>query len=201
MNNRRFPPIILYIAALALVFSWLSGVFSTPRGSVTYSQVLDLFEQEQVRYFEMSGNTLAMVLSEPLNGKSNVTARIADPDGFRRDMKELLEAQRASGVLTGYDFLVEEDSSAFDLVLPLLIVGGVLLLAWAMMMGRMYSNNPLNNFGKARTVLGVPDGKKVTFADVAGADEEKEELQEIVDRLHFRKRLFDIKCCPHRHEP
>ncbi|MBQ3504655.1 MAG: AAA family ATPase, partial [Oscillospiraceae bacterium] len=52
-----------------------------------------------------------------------------------------------------------------------------------MLMGRMNSSNPLQNFGKARTVLGVPDGKKVTFADVAGADEEKEELQEIVDFL------------------
>ena len=50
-------------------------------------------------------------------------------------------------------------------------------------MGKMNGSNPLANFGKARTVLGVPDGKKVTFADVAGADEEKEELAEIVDFL------------------
>ena len=47
----------------------------------------------------------------------------------------------------------------------------------------MSSGNNLNNFGKARTLLGMPDGKKVTFDDVAGADEEKQELQEVVDFL------------------
>jgi len=59
----------------------------------------------------------------------------------------------------------------------------VLLFAWAMFMSRMNSQNPMSNFGRARTVLGVPDGKKVTFDDVAGADEEKEELAEVVDFL------------------
>ncbi len=43
--------------------------------------------------------------------------------------------------------------------------------------------NPMAQFGRARTVLGVPDNKKVTFADVAGADEEKQELEEVVDFL------------------
>ena len=64
-----------------------------------------------------------------------------------------------------------------------MIVGLILLLLWALLMGRMNSHNPMSNFGKARTVLGVPDGAKVTFQDVAGADEEKEELQEVVDFL------------------
>ena len=83
MKNRRFPPVLLYIAVLALIFSWLSGMFSTPRGSVTYSQMLDLFEKEQVQYFELSGNTLTMVLRSPLNGKTEATALIADPESFR----------------------------------------------------------------------------------------------------------------------
>ena len=59
----------------------------------------------------------------------------------------------------------------------------MLLFVWAMMMGRMNNNNHLQNFGKARTVLGIPDSQKVTFDDVAGADEEKAELQEVVDFL------------------
>ena len=192
MKNRRFPPVLLYIAVLALIFSWLSGMFSTPRGSVTYSQMLDLFEKEQVQYFELSGNTLTMVLRSPLNGKTEATALIADPESFRAEMKDTFAAQRASGVLAGYDFIAEKEASAYDLVMPLLIVGILLLLAWAMMMGRMNSNNPLNNFGKARTVLGVPDGKKVTFDDVAGADEEKAELQEIVDFLRDPEKYTKI---------
>ena len=58
------------------------------------------------------------------------------------------------------------------------------MLLWAVLAGRANSGGGgLANFGKARTVLGVPDGKKVTFEDVAGADEEKAELQEVVDFL------------------
>ena len=59
-------------------------------------------------------------------------------------------------------------------------------------MGKMNGSNPLANFGKARTVLGVPDGKKVTFADVAGAEEEKEELEEIVDFLRDPQKFTQI---------
>ena len=65
--------------------------------------------------------------------------------------------------------------------LPLLIVGAVLLIVWFILASRVSGGaggNSMSNFGKARTVLGVPDGKKVTFEDVAGADEEKQELEE-----------------------
>ena len=78
------------------------------------------------------------------------------------------------------------------LILPLILAGLVLLFVWAMLMSRANNNNPLQNFGKARTVLGVPDGKKVTFADVAGADEEKEELQEIVDFLREPEKFLEL---------
>ena len=68
----------------------------------------------------------------------------------------------------------------------------MLMLLWMFIMGRMNGGNPLTNFGKARTVLGVPDGKKVTFDDVAGADEEKEELAEIVDFLRNPAKFTQI---------
>ena len=69
----------------------------------------------------------------------------------------------------------------------------VLLFIWALLMGRMSSaGNPMGGFSKARTVLGVPGDKKVTFDDVAGADEEKEELQEIVDFLKNPEKFTEI---------
>ena len=71
-----------------------------------------------------------------------------------------------------------------DYLPPLLIAGGVLLLLWFILMSRVSSGgNNMSNFGKARTVVGIPDGRKVPFQDVAGADEEKAELQEVVDFL------------------
>lgn len=183
MKNRKIPSIFIYLLALTLILSWVSGLLSVPRNAVPYSKVLELFKQEQVESFVMEGNSLTMKLRSPVNGKMEASASLADPDGFRADFQELFNAQTDSGVLTSYDIAPGKSASAYDLVMPLLIVGAILLFMWAMMMGRMNNSNPLNNFGKARTVLGVPNGKKVTFADVAGADEEKEELQEVVDFL------------------
>ncbi len=185
MKSKKILSIVLYLAILALLFSWISGLFSGPRNSIPYSVVTELFDAEQVKSFLVRGDTLTMELHRPYNGKTTVSTTLADPSAFREDMKGTFQAQLDSGVLQAFDFIAAEKPSAFDLILPLLAVGLILLLVWAMIMSRMSgaSNNPLNNFGKARTVLGVPDGKKVTFDDVAGADEEKGELQEIVDFL------------------
>ena len=144
---------------------------------------VDMFRNEQVRSFVVQDELIELTLHVPYNGETVVTTDLADPDSFRQELGSLFREQTEKGVLEGYDFLPGEKSSPFDFVLPLILAGLVLLFVWAMFMGRMNSQNPLNSFGKARTVLGVPDGRKVTFDDVAGADEEKEELAEVVDFL------------------
>ena len=183
MKNRRIIPIIIYAVVLVLVFSWTMGLFSQKGTTLRYSQVVELFRDEQVKSFVVKDQTITMELRSPINGQSTVTTTLADPQSFRLEMNDLLQSQSQSGVLQSYDFVPEKGFSASELIFPLLTVGVILLLLWAMFMGRMNSGNPMSNFGKARTVLGVPDGKKVTFADVAGADEEKEELQGVVDFL------------------
>ena len=183
MKNRRIIPIIIYAVVLVLVFSWTMGLFSQKGTTLRYSQVVELFRDEQVKSFVVKDQTITMELRSPINGQSTVTTTLADPQSFRLEMNDLLQSQSQSGVLQSYDFVPEKGFSASELIFPLLTVGVILLLLWAMFMGRMNSGNPMSNFGKARTVLGVPDGKKVTFADVAGADEEKEELREVVDFL------------------
>ena len=96
-------------------------------------------------------------------------------------------------MLESYNFVPDKGFSPYTLILPLLVVGLVILFVWALLMGRMSSaGNPMNAFSKARTVLGVPGDKKVTFDDVAGADEEKEELQEIVDFLKNPEKFTEI---------
>ena len=193
MKNRRFIPILIYAAVLVLVFSWISGLFSQKGAVLTYSQVVDLFRAEQVKAFVVEDQTITMELRTPISGQTTVTTTLADPQSFRLEMSDLLQSQRESGVLESFDFVPEKEFSATELIFPLLTVGVILLLLWAMFMGRMNSGgNPMSNFGKARTVLGVPDGKKVTFADVAGADEEKAELQEVVDFLRNPGKYTEI---------
>ena len=184
MKNRgKFFPLITYMVILFVALSWLGNLFGTTGNSIPYSEVVSLFRQEQVQEFLVEGDQLTMILNTPYKGETRVSTTLSDPDGFRAEMQETFLAQVDSGILTSYDFVSAADTSPFDLVLPLITAGLVLLLIWAFLMGKMNNANPLQNFGKARTVLGVPDGKKVTFDDVAGADEEKEELREVVDFL------------------
>ena len=183
MNNRRLIPLVIYLAALVLVFSWISGMTASSKNELPYSELVGLFEKEQVRSFVVKGNTIFLELHTPYDGKTQLRAQLAQPESFRQELEETFLEQRASGKLESYDFVPDKAASPYDYVLPIILAGGVLLVLWTLLMGKMNGSNPLANFGKARTVLGVPDGKKVTFADVAGADEEKEELAEIVDFL------------------
>ena len=192
MNNRRMIPLVVYVAALVLVFSWVSSLAVPKTNAIPYSEVVELFRQEQVKSFTVKGNTITLELRTPYNGKTQIQTELAQPESFRQEMEELLKEQYASGVLTSYDFQPGKAFSAYDIVLPMILAGGVLLLLWSILMGKMNGSNPLANFGKARTVLGVPDGKKVTFADVAGAEEEKEELEEIVDFLRDPQKFTQI---------
>ena len=194
MKQRRTLPLIIYLAVLALAFSWVTNLFSQSGNTVPYSDVLHLFRTEQVKSFLVQGDRLDMELYTPYGDATTVTTTLADPDGFRADMDSLFQDQYDRGILTSYDFIAGEAHSYFDMVLPLLIVGLILLFLWAILMGKLSGagNNPLQNFGKARTVLGVPDGKKVTFEDVAGADEEKAELQEVVDFLRNPEKFTAI---------
>ena len=191
MNNRRLIPLIVYLAAMVLVFSWISGLTAPKTSAITYSEMVDLLKDEQVRSLTVKGNTITLELRTPYNGKTQLQTQL-DTESFRQDLGSLLQEQHASGVLVNYDIQPGRAYTPYDLVLPIILAGGVLLVIWTLIMGKMNGNNPLATFGKARTVLGVPDGKKVTFDDVAGAEEEKEELEEIVDFLRDPQKFTTI---------
>ena len=174
MKNRRLLPLIIYLIGMALILSWGLNLFGGLGDGVTYSELVELFENEQVKRFSVHDQSIELELHEPLDGKTEITTKLADPEGFQAELGELFRQQRQSGVLESYDFYPEDVITPYDFVLPLLLVGLVLLFVWAIILGRANNSNPMNNFGRARTVLGLPDGKKVTFEDVAGADEEKQ---------------------------
>jgi len=193
LKRTRWIPLIVYAALLVAFLGWISNLFTTSQDTLPYSKVVELFNKEQVRQFVVQDQTITMQLNKPYNGQTTITAPLADPESFRQEMHETFAEQTASGVLESYNFVPDKGFSPYTLILPLLVVGVVLLLIWALLMGRMSSaGNPMNAFSKARTVLGVPGDKKVTFDDVAGADEEKEELQEIVDFLKNPEKFTEI---------
>ncbi len=192
---RRFGPrdftLYLMLGLLAL-FTFTSLQQMDRKDAPTYSQIRTLFLQEQVEYFSLEDNTLTLTLrGQTGNGGApvRVTYRLADPAIFYHDMRELVNEQLESGVLKGYDYPPGMESSWWYNLIPYLVAAAVLCLFWYLMMrqrggaGGGGSSPSAARFSHARTRTLSDQGKKVTFNDVAGADEEKEELQEIVEFL------------------
>ena len=181
MKKRKTLALVIYIAVLVLGFSWMMGLFGTGEDDLQYSQIVELFKAEQVKSFTVRGETITLKLHSEYEGKTKYTTTLANPESFRTEMFDLLQEQQEKGILLSYDFLPAEKLSPYDFILPIILAGLVLLIVWALLASRANGHNPMNNFGKARITF--PGGEKVTFSDVAGAEEEKVELQEVVDFL------------------
>ena len=187
MKNRKPPFLIIYVVILIALFSWMLGIFGDDSNGLTYSQVVNLFRQEQVRMFTVEEDTIYLQMH---GSEDIITGTVADAESFRREMWDTIEAQTEAGILESYNFVAEEGLSPYDFIVPIILAGIVILLAWMIIMGRANAKNPMADFGKARTVNGSK--QKVTFADVAGVDEEKTELQEVVDFLRNPGKFTEI---------
>ena len=193
MKKSKIFPTVAYLLILGLMLAWILGVFSPRDDRLQYSEVVQLFYDEQVRSFEVDGKTIELKLHKPYRDKDTIHTTLSDPESFRQEMAQLIQQQSQSGVLESYNFIPEQGFTPYDLILPLILVGLALLVVWVLIAGRMnHGGNPMSNFGKARTQTGASDGKKITFDDVAGVDEEKAELQEVVDFLRNPAKFTQI---------
>ena len=181
--------------ALALIFALAAGVFSlhsTPAG-IPYSEVLDQFRNEKVSSFTLEGSTLTLRLRGENGAEKSVTASIGDTELFHKDLDELIADQYSSGVLTSYNYLPAPGTPWYRAALPYVVVGVILLVVFFVLMGRANGGpSAMAQFTRANAHFGLSGKEKVTFADVAGADEEKAELQQIVDFLRNPKRFYDM---------
>ena len=194
MKKRNLISILLYVLILALVFSFLMRVLQPQNDGLSYSQVVSLLENGKVKAFVVQGDTITLQLSEPHAGKTVLVAALSDVEQFRQEQWDTIQKLSAAGTLESYDFRNGREASPYDWVIPLTLAGLIVLLVWFLLVSRSNSNssNPLASFGRARANLGAPGGNKVTFDDVAGADEEKAELQEVVDFLRDPKKYTAI---------
>ena len=109
------------------------------------------------------------------------------------DVGELLKDQRSEGIIESDDRKPEEGSPWWLMMLPYVLIIVVIGLMWYFMYTKAEGGaNKTMRFGKAKTKMGSDEKKKVTFADVAGADEEKAELAEIVEFLKNPKKFVEI---------
>ena len=198
---RRFGPrdAALYILLALMIFFTFAGFQQMEKADApTYSQIRALFLQERVEYFTLEDNTLTLLLRGEAGGDPvRLTYRMADPDIFYFDMRELIDQQLQSGTLKGYDYPPGVEGSWWYNLIPYLVATAVLCLFWYLMMRQRGasgggSSPAAPRFSHARTRTLSDQGKKVTFDDVAGADEEKEELREIVEFLRAPQKFTTL---------
>ena len=176
---------LMGVILIALIFYVVSPDETTK--TYTYSEIEDLFKQEKVESFTLEGNELTLKLREedPETKKDEIKQTLPSATWFRDDLGELIQQQKDAGTLKEYDYKQGWQAPWWLSFLPYLVVMGILIVVWYLMMNRMGGGGGapgVGRFGKASTRT-IDENSKKTFADVAGADEEKEELREIVDFL------------------
>ena len=190
MSQQSKPTSFLVLLVVLAVALLLVSSLLTPNSTQTlqYSDVLDLFRNEKVASFTLEGSSLTMQVRGDGDTTSTVTAKIGDTDQFRADLDDLIAEQYAAGTLKSYNYLPASDPW-YRAAAPYIIGGIVLLIVFFFLSSRANGGpNGMANFTKANARFGIPTSQTVTFQDVAGADEEKEELAQIVDFLQDPKR-------------
>ena len=181
--NRKINPTgaVIYVLILALLFLLVYQFFSGVSSETTpYSQVVELFETGAVRSFTLSTDGALRMEVAGETGTETVTTTIGDVNQFHRDLDDLIAAQHRAGTLEDYNYPA---ASRLDWVslLPYLILGIGLVYVIILLVSRSGGGqNSMGKFTRANVRIGSGSSKPVTFADVAGADEEKEELEEVV---------------------
>ncbi len=184
-NNRRARDLGFYILVLVVLMATIYSIMgSTTTVEITYSEVIELFENKQVESFEVSGDELTLYLREEYEGVTEITKTLRDVDQFNEDLGDTIKEQKAAGILTEYDYDEGWSAPWWLSFIPYLIIIVVFGVLWYAMMSKATGGaGGVARFSKARAKAANDDQKKKTFADVAGCDEEKEELQEIVEFL------------------
>ena len=190
MSQQSKPTSFLVLLVVLAVALLLVSSLLTPNTtqSLQYSDVLDLFRNEKVASFTLEGSNLTMQVRGDGDTTSTVTAKIGDTEQFRADLDDLIAEQYAAGTLKSYNYLPASDPW-YRAAAPYIIGGIVLLVVFFFLSSRANGGpNGMASFTKANARFGIPTSQTVTFQDVAGADEEKEELAQIVDFLQDPKR-------------
>lgn len=182
----------LYLIILVCLLAGVSYVVSQTQQTETlsYNQIYNYFMDGDVDQYDVDDTTLTMHLKKE---NQTYTYDLGDYRSvFYNDLGETIQQQMRDGTLTKVDYRTAI-IPWWAQFLPYVILIVLLIAFWCFMMNKQSGGGagPMQ-FGKARAKLAQDDKRKVTFNDVAGADEEKAELQEIVEFLKNPQKFVQI---------
>ena len=189
-NSGKVKSLLLYLGIPIVIILIMTLVLSQgQKDSHTYSEIVGYFHDDKVQAFEVERSSSSAKIKLTLDDNTVITHKIMDWDTFRDDVWKDIEAHNAKAKSDAdklkFDLIPANDNSFWIELIPTAILVLALVAFWFFVMRRMGGGmgGREMNFGKAKFKNQADEKKKTTFADVAGADEEKEELEEIVEFL------------------
>ena len=182
---------IFYILLIGVIIITSTALLQNiPAENVTYSDVIDLFENEKVKQFVVEDDdTITMLIrvvqSDGTESETYVSYQLRDINLLLMDLGDLIREQHEAGIIEEYDIPAPVSFPWWVSLLPYVIVIVLFIAMWIYVMNQTVGGkgSKMNSFGRSKARLISADKNKVLFRDVAGADEEKAELEEIVEFL------------------
>ena len=188
MKKRSFlSEILFYVVILVAIVVVLSTLFSNSgsQETVTYDDVLNYFYNEQVTEVTVTPKNVLQIKVLENGTLKDVSYKLKSFEMFYYDLGDLIQEQVNEGIITSYEPQPATEIPAWVSWLPMILIVVVFVVLYFISFRQISgSNGKFNSFGKAKVkVPNANEKSKVLFRDVAGADEEKEELVEIVEFL------------------
>lgn len=189
-NSSKVKSLLLYLGIPIVIILVMTLVLSQgQKDSHTYSEIVQYFHDDKVEAFDVESSGSSTKIKLTLDDDTVITHKIMDWETFRddvwADIKAHNEKAKSDKDKMTFDLIPASDNSFWIELIPTGILVLALVAFWFFVMRRMGGGvgGREMNFGKAKFKNQADEKKKTTFADVAGADEEKEELEEIVEFL------------------
>ncbi|MBQ2661847.1 MAG: ATP-dependent zinc metalloprotease FtsH [Clostridia bacterium] len=195
------------ILVIVLLVSNLNLAGSNPKEPTEYTDFLEMVQKGEVTVLELTGNTLVGLKGEKTEAQLKKFPKLYDffvyvpsEERFATDMAVIaaeltgkdVEHITSSDYAFTYTYNPPPEASIWEIILPYIIIFGAFGVFYFFLMRSQGGGNKMMNFGKSRARTHIDPKNKVTFDQVAGADEEKEELKEVVEFMRSPKRFTDM---------
>ncbi len=207
--RRNFRTPLIYVVILIFIILMATNLDpsrASPK-ALEYSEFVQAVRDKKVAAVQVTNRELSGIYvgssytKDQLPNRADFTVVIPSEEAFRLDMAIItaqLNPELTPENVTGADYpfdynpKIPPDPSLLEMMLPYIILVGALGVFYYFMMQQQGGGNKVMSFGKSRARVQTDGQNKVTFDDVAGADEEKEELKEVVDFMRDPKRFNEI---------